>query len=115
MLRNKQTHPPKKEARHWSQQVQENVVASLPGQILTISIKGGADNGLFCYLGDVKRDKVTHYNGKLHNNDIILQIQGKKVVGYTLRDCNQLVSQAGQNGTPVMIKTVKPGELKGND
>lgn len=90
--------------------MQEAVVSALPEESLNVVIKGGADSGFFCYIGDVpKQDQITYHSGSLHPDDIILEIQGQKVSGYTLRDINIWLKQVSQNGAPVMIKTVRPG------
>lgn len=117
MLRNKQqTKPPpplkpKRDGKHWSGRVQETVVSALPDEGLNVVLKGGADNGQFVYIGEVRHDKVRYHSGKLHPDEVILEIQGQKVAGYTHRDATIWLRQVSQNGAPVMIKTVKPGEL----
>ncbi|GAB1597467.1 membrane-associated guanylate kinase, WW and PDZ domain-containing protein 1 isoform X1 [Argonauta hians] len=115
-VNNKLPPPIKKDAKHWSTRLQETVV-SIPsdsggGQASSIAIKGGADTGFFCYVGDVRHEEVKyHSGGKLHSDDLILEIQGQKVSGYTLRDVNIWLKQVSQNGAPVLIKTLRSGML----
>ena len=87
-------------------------MSSGPEGLLSVVIKGGADNGQFCWIGDVQHDRVNYHTGKLHQDDIILEIQGQKVAGYTLRDTLTWLKQVSRNGAPVMFKTVKPGKKK---
>ena len=119
MLHNKQHQPPKgpppkpkREPRHWNQQIQETVASSVHGESLCIELKGGADSGQFVYLGNVDHDKISYHGEKLYGDDILLEVQGQKVSGYTLRDATVWLKQVSQNGAPVMIKTVRPGEWR---
>jgi hypothetical protein len=103
---------PKREPRHWSQQIQETVASAIHEESLTISLKGGADSGLFVYLGSIDHNKISYHGEKLFEDDILLEVQGQKVSGYTLRDATVWMKQVSQNGAPVMIKTVRPGKCR---
>ena len=102
----KQRHPktpgspqkPRKEARHWSTKVQESIISS------------GAESGQFCYVGELKQDKLIYHSGKLQQNDIILEVQGQKVSGFILKDLLDYIKHVGKNGAPVILKTVRSGE-----
>ncbi|XP_013409201.1 membrane-associated guanylate kinase, WW and PDZ domain-containing protein 2, partial [Lingula anatina] len=98
-------------AKHWSQTVNECIVSAGPDGLLNLVLKGGADNGQFCYIGEVKHDKINYHSGKLHQDEIILEVQGQKVAGYTQRDLQAWVKQVSHNGAPVMFKTVHAGLL----
>lgn len=102
--------PRKPDLKHWCQRIQETVVSALPEESLGVIISGGADNGQFCWISEIKQDQLTYHSGKLFTEEIILEIQGQKVAGYTLRDATIWLKQVSQNGAPVMIKTVKVGE-----
>lgn len=105
------TKPKKdKDIKHWSQRVNETIVSAGPDGLLNLVIKGGADNGQFCYIGEVKNDRINYHSGKLHADEIILEVQGQKVAGYTQRDLQAWVKQVSHNSAPVMFKTVKIGE-----
>ena len=94
--------PPEK---HWTKQVRETLASAFHDD-LPISLDGGADNGHFCFLGLIRVDKIHYHGGKLTTGDIVLEIQGQKVSGYTQRDATLWLKQVSQNGAPVMIKTV---------
>ena len=102
---------PRKEPKHWSQRVSECIVSAGPEGNLNLTIRGGADNGQFCWLGEIRHDKVHYHSGKLHQDDIILEIQGQKVAGYTLRDLESWLGQVSKNAAPVMFKTVRSGKV----
>ena len=90
---------------HWTKQVRETVASAFHDD-LPITIDGGADNGQFCFLGLIRVDKIHYHGGKLTKDDVILEIQGQKISGYTQRDATLWLKQVSQNGAPVMIKTV---------
>ncbi|XP_053377316.1 membrane-associated guanylate kinase, WW and PDZ domain-containing protein 2-like isoform X5 [Mercenaria mercenaria] len=96
---------------HWSLRVQETLVSALPDESLHVTLLGGADNGYFLYLDEVEHDKITYHSGKLEAGNIVLEIQGQRIAGYTLRDALIWLKQVSQNGAPVMIKSVRPGQL----
>lgn len=101
---------PKKEPKHWSQRVSECIVSAGPDSHLNLSVKGGADDGQFCWLGDIHQDRVHYHSGKLHQDDIILEVQGQKVAGYTLWDIERWIQQVSKNAAPVMFKSVRSGK-----
>lgn len=103
----------RKDPKHWNHRIQECVLSCEreDGFGYAITIAGGADNGLFCYITDIKHDQLNIHNGKLHTDEIILEIQGQKIAGFTLRDGTAWLKQVGQNGAPVMLKTVKIGKV----
>ena len=101
--------PPKPKRDHWSTRIQETVVSAVPEDNLGITLSGGADNGQFCCINDINHSHLTYHSGKLNIDELILEIQGQKVAGYTLRDATIWLKQVSQNGAPVMVKTVKIG------
>ena len=101
---------PAKSSRHWSQRIQETVVSFGSEGLFHLSIRGGADIGQFPWIHDIKHNKVQYHSGRLYADDIVLEIQGQKVAGYTLRDTIDWLNQISRNGTPVMFKTVKTGK-----
>lgn len=94
---------------HWSFKVHETLISALPDESLNVTLLGGADNGYFLYLDEIDHDKVAYHSGKLEPGNIVLEVQGQRIAGYTLRDALIWLKQVSQNGAPVMIKSVKPG------
>ena len=78
---------------------------------MNLVLKGGAENGQFCWIGDIKQDKINYHSGKLQQDDIVLEIQGQKVSGFTLNDLLDWLKHVGKNGSPVMFKTIKAGKI----
>lgn len=104
---------------HWSHQVSETTLSFshewTPSDVCPLSVGGGSELGFFCLVGDqIKHDKLIYHSGpssKLNPNDVILEVQGQKVAGYTSNDLREWILTAGQNSTPVLIKTAKAGKL----
>lgn len=96
---------------HWIFRVQETLVSALPDESLHVTLLGGADNGYFLYLDDIDHERITYHSGKLQPGNIVLEVQGQRIAGYTLRDAMVWLKQVSQNGAPVMIKSVKPGNV----
>ena len=104
----------RKEARHWSAKVQESIISSGAEGTLNFVVRGGAENGQFCYVGELKQDRLIYHSGRLHQYDIILEVQGQKVSGFILKDLLDYIKHVGKNGAPVILKTVRAGELSYN-
>ena len=100
---------PAPDPNHWSACIRETVVSALPDEPLLLTLLGGADNGLFCYVEEINHEKIIYHSGQLQSDHIILEIQGQRIAGYTLRDAMVWLKQVSQNGAPVMIKSVKAG------
>ncbi|KAJ8046383.1 Membrane-associated guanylate kinase, WW and PDZ domain-containing protein 2 [Holothuria leucospilota] len=83
----KGSKPPK----HWTQNVQDSAVSRAVDGRLHFALKGGAENGQFVYISDIKHDKIIIRSGKLHVDEIILEINGTKVAGFTLWDIHTLL------------------------
>ncbi|XP_074645982.1 membrane-associated guanylate kinase, WW and PDZ domain-containing protein 1-like [Tubulanus polymorphus] len=103
---------PNSAKNNWINHQSEAIVAlNIADGSLNIPVSGGSDSGRFCYVGDVRQERVNYHSGKLQSGAIVIEIQGQKVSGYTLRDLIQWLEHVSQNGAPVLIKTVKPGLL----
>lgn len=96
---------------HWQKSVNEIVLTALPDGSLNFSISGGSDSGEFAYVSDITQNKVNYVSGVLNDCDILLEIQGQKVAGYTRRDTVAWLNHCCRNGSPVALKTIPAGEL----
>lgn len=76
---------------------------------LNFSIEGGSDNGEFAYISQIVQSKVNYRSGKLGDGDIVLEVQGQKVAGYTQRDVVAWLNHCCKNGNPVVLKTIPSG------
>ncbi|KAG8233310.1 hypothetical protein J437_LFUL013780 [Ladona fulva] len=99
-------------AAHWRQGVRETVITTGHDGSLNLSIRGGSDNGEFAYVCDIFQNKVKYVSGKLQEEDVLLEIQGQKVAGYTQRDVVAWLNHCCRNGNPVVLKTVAAGKRK---
>lgn len=98
--------------KHWSTRVKEATVAAhVQDNFLSLPVKGGADSGTFCFLGEINNKKIVYWSGKLHADYIVIEVQGYKVSGYTLRDVKELIETLSRNSEPILLKMVKPGML----
>ncbi|XP_067928192.1 membrane-associated guanylate kinase, WW and PDZ domain-containing protein 2-like isoform X2 [Watersipora subatra] len=102
--------------QHWSHLVSETTLAFSPDcspASYPLPIAGGSEYGLFCLVGEhVKHNKLIYHLGpKLHSDDIILEVQGQRVAGYTSSDLKEWLLSASQNSNPFLIKTAKSGTL----
>ena len=97
---------------HWTTRIQETVASAGPEDSLdsVIEVKGGAEFGQFCWIGPVAHDGIQYHSGHLSENDVLIEVQGQKLGGYTLRDAIAWIKQVSRNGAPIMLKTVKPGK-----
>lgn len=96
---------------HWQKSVNDIVLTALPDGSLNFSISGGSDSGEFAYISDITQNKVNYVSGVLNDGDILLEIQGQKVAGYTRRDTVAWLNHCCRNGSPVTLKTIPAGEL----
>ena len=98
--------------RHWSDAVQEVLMSQSGDSSNAVMVYGGAENGQFCWIGDVMSDGIKyHHDGRLRANDVLLEVQGHCVAGYTLGDVTEWITVASRNSSPVLYKTVVSGLL----
>lgn len=102
---------------HWIDNAKESVVVLAPGNNaeLTVEILGGADVGQFPYVADVPPDGggvVVEVGQGFQVGDVLLEVQGQKVSGYTLNDVKAWLLHCLRGQTPVAIKTVQKGKTK---
>ncbi|XP_075219002.1 membrane associated guanylate kinase, WW and PDZ domain containing protein magi isoform X2 [Lycorma delicatula] len=100
-----------KSEEHWQQSVSEVILSPLPDGTLNFSIGGGSDDGEFAYLTDVNQNKVNYVYGVLNEGDVLLEIQGQKVAGYTRRDTTAWLNHCCRSGNPITLKIVPDGLL----
>lgn len=95
--------------KHWSDTIQEILLSVGVEGPLGVTVMGGAENGQFCWVDGVDTSNVVFYSGKLCRDEIILEIQGQKVAGYTLYDLQEWLMLATSNNNPVLVKTALKG------
>lgn len=96
---------------HWQNSLQVVTVAPIEDGTLNFSIGGGSDSGEFAHISDISQGKVNCVSGVLNENDVLLDIQGQKVAGYTRRDTVAWLNHCCRSGNPITLKTIPAGKL----
>lgn len=94
---------------HWQNSVQVTTITALDDGTLNFSISGGSDSGEFAYISEISQGKVNCVSGVLNENEILIEIQGQKVAGYTRRDTVAWLNHCCRSGNPVTLKTIPAG------
>ncbi|XP_070611241.1 membrane-associated guanylate kinase, WW and PDZ domain-containing protein 2 isoform X7 [Erythrolamprus reginae] len=96
-----------KKKHHWTNRVHECAVARNAEGQLGFELKGGAENGQFPYLGEVKAGKVVYESGgKLAPEELLLEVNETPVAGLTIRDVLAVIKHCKD---PIRLKCVKQG------
>ncbi|KAB1276273.1 Membrane-associated guanylate kinase; WW and PDZ domain-containing protein 2 [Camelus dromedarius] len=96
-----------KKKSHWTSKVHESVIGRNPEGQLGFELKGGAENGQFPYLGEVKPGKVAYESGsKLVSEELLLEVNETPVAGLTIRDVLAVIKHCKD---PLRLKCVKQG------
>ncbi|KAG8191530.1 hypothetical protein JTE90_019594 [Oedothorax gibbosus] len=95
------------EIGHWSKHVYEIFLTpNDPDDTFDFTIEGGSDSGQFPFFG-----YVPAVNWSVAKGDVILEVQGLKVAGYTQKDVIGLIQHIARSENSVKIKAVKSGHL----
>ena len=100
---------------HWNDIVQETVLSATYPDQLYFTLAGGADEGQFPHVGEFT---VTHPEDigvsvrghGLSVGDVILDIQGQKVSGFTGHDVQETLKQCLSNGKMVVVRAIPQGK-----
>lgn len=113
----------KTDLHHWSDRVKEFVLVStsdpLPTPLtLPFTLQGGADVGQFPHFGDpsdhVPCQVKVDSGDSPECGDVLLEIQGQKVSGYTRADVEAWMRHCLRNANPVVIRSVSKGRQSYN-
>jgi hypothetical protein len=119
-------------SKHWSQKMHDSVVSShiidqYGPSLFYSKIRGGSDNGQFVYFDSnfkcgsvaspssagsnekngLDAQSIPMVSGKMFANEIILEIQGQKVSGFTLYDVIGCLKQLASTYETITFRTVK--------
>ncbi|XP_043936127.1 membrane-associated guanylate kinase, WW and PDZ domain-containing protein 3-like isoform X2 [Protopterus annectens] len=97
---------------HWTSRVRESVICRTQSGDLGITVKGGAENGQFPYLGKLDPRRCHCIRGGLHQGDLILEVNGTSLSGLTISDIMGVLSTCKEQ---VLLKTVTPDASLGKD
>ncbi|KAJ7329547.1 hypothetical protein JRQ81_015721 [Phrynocephalus forsythii] len=96
-----------KKKSHWTSRVHECVIVRNQEGQLGFELKGGAENGQFPYLGEVKAGQVVYESGgKLVPEELLLEVNETPVAGLTIRDVLAVIKHCKD---PIRLKCVKQG------
>ncbi|XP_069734732.1 membrane-associated guanylate kinase, WW and PDZ domain-containing protein 2 isoform X11 [Phaenicophaeus curvirostris] len=102
-----------KKKSHWTSRVHEIVIVRNAEGQLGFELKGGAENGQFPYLGEVKPGKVAYEGGsKLVPEELLLEVNETPVAGLTIRDVLAVIKHCKD---PIRLKCVKQGGIVDKD
>ena len=99
---------------HWNEIVQETVLSAADPDKLFFALSGGADEGQFPHIGDIfslPEDAQVSVRGHgLQVGDVLLEIQGQKVSGFTGQDVFEVLRSCLMNGKMVVVRHVPKGK-----
>ena len=100
---------------HWNEIVQETVLSATNPEKLYFNLTGGADDGQFPHVGEIHSNpedvEVSVRGHGLNIGDVLLEIQGQKVSGFTGQDVQEVLKQCLQNGKMVVVRAVPKGRI----
>ncbi|XP_032377770.1 membrane-associated guanylate kinase, WW and PDZ domain-containing protein 1 isoform X1 [Etheostoma spectabile] len=97
---------------NWITKVNDCLVIRDASGELNVDLRGGAENGEFPYIGQVREDAVIYQDGKLCEGELLLEVEGLPVSGLPLYDILTVIKCC--NG-PVRLKTVRQGHKLNKD
>lgn len=95
--------------KHWSVKAHESLIRRNAQGNFCLNIEGGAENGLMPYVGDIRQERIYYQSGKLVPGEILLEVNGKRVVGMIKKDVIALIKRSAD---PVSLVTVKQSKGK---
>uniref|UniRef100_A0A4W5JK38 Membrane associated guanylate kinase, WW and PDZ domain containing 1 n=1 Tax=Hucho hucho TaxID=62062 RepID=A0A4W5JK38_9TELE len=97
---------------HWITKVTECAVSRDARGELKVELRGGAENGEFPYIGEVREDVLVYKNGQLSEGELLLEVEGLSVSGLPLYDVLIVMNRCKG---PVRLKTVRQGNKLNKD
>nr|XP_015823720.2 membrane-associated guanylate kinase, WW and PDZ domain-containing protein 1 isoform X3 [Nothobranchius furzeri] len=97
---------------HWIAKVSECAVVRDAGGELNLELRGGAENGEFAYVGQIREDAVVFQDGKVCEGELLLEVEGLSVSGLPLYDIFTVINCCKG---PVKLKTVRQGHKLNKD
>ncbi|XP_047209919.1 membrane-associated guanylate kinase, WW and PDZ domain-containing protein 1-like isoform X9 [Girardinichthys multiradiatus] len=97
---------------HWITKVNECAVIRDASGELNVELHGGAENGEFAYIGQIRQDAVVYQDGKLSEGELLLEVEALSVSGLPLYDIYTVINCCKG---PVRLKTVRQGHKLNKD
>lgn len=92
---------------HWITKVNECAIIRDACGELNVELRGGAENGEFPLIGQVREDAVVYQDGKLCGGELLLEVEGLPVSGLPLYDILTVIKCCKG---PIRLKTVRQGK-----
>lgn len=92
---------------HWVTRVNECALLRDARGELNVELRGGAENGEFPYIGQVRGDAVLYRDGEVCVGELLLEVEGLPVPGLPLYDIWSVIRSCKG---PVRLRTVRQGE-----
>lgn len=93
--------------KHWSIKAHESLVCRNHEGHFCLNVEGGAEIGLFPYVGQLRQDRIHYQSGKLYHGELLLEVNHKRVPGMVKKDVIALIKRSAD---PVSLVTVKQSE-----
>ncbi|KAM7006675.1 membrane-associated guanylate kinase, WW and PDZ domain-containing protein 1b isoform 9-T9 [Tautogolabrus adspersus] len=97
---------------HWTSRISECSVSKDARGDLNVSLRGGAENGEFAYIGQVSEELVVYKSGKLNEGELLLEVENLSISGLPLYDIQTVIKNC--KGA-VRLKTVRQGSKLNKD
>ncbi|XP_030639735.1 membrane-associated guanylate kinase, WW and PDZ domain-containing protein 1 [Chanos chanos] len=97
---------------HWTNKVNECALCRNSRGELNVELCGGAENGEFSYIGQVREDAVLYKYGQLSEGELLLEVEGLSVSGLPLYDVLTVMKNCKG---PIRLKTVRQGHRLNKD
>uniref|UniRef100_A0A4W6EQ28 Membrane-associated guanylate kinase, WW and PDZ domain-containing protein 1 n=1 Tax=Lates calcarifer TaxID=8187 RepID=A0A4W6EQ28_LATCA len=97
---------------HWITKVNECAVIRDACGELNVELRGGAENGEFPYIGQLREDAVVYQDGKLSEGELLLEVEGLPVSGLPLYDILTVIKCCKD---PLRLRTVRQGHKLNKD
>ena len=93
--------------KHWSIKQHESLIMRNNEGNFCLNIEGGAENGLFPLIGEIRQERICYRSGKLQQGELVVEVNRKRVVGMIKRDVIALIKRSAD---PLSLITVKQSE-----
>ncbi|XP_077429691.1 membrane-associated guanylate kinase, WW and PDZ domain-containing protein 1b isoform X3 [Vanacampus margaritifer] len=97
---------------HWTSRMNECSVSKDALGAMNVPLRGGAENGEFAFIGQLKQYQVLYNSGQLNDGEILLEVENLPISGLPLYDVQTLIKSCKG---PVRLKAVKPGNKLNKD
>ena len=101
---------------HWSKELKEVTLVTQHDGMFNFRVVGGSDHGEFPVVVEVMPPDTRGVEyvgeGDLTTQDVLLEVQGQKVAGYTQADVVAWLGHCSRNGNPVVLRTAPQGKAE---